>query len=91
MAPTEAPGGIAGTGVTVQVRGAPLPPPETAGAYKKKSEESGGVISMIDMLIKDLDTEMTEAETNERLNQEAHEQLMSDSADKQASPGHKIN
>jgi len=86
LAPTEAPGGIAGTGVTVltQVRGAPPPPPETAGAYKKKGEESGGVIAMIDMLIKDLDTEMTEAETNERLNQEDYEQLMSDSADKRA-------
>merc|ERR1719197_1499257 len=70
LAPTAAPGGIAGTGITVLAQGqvAPPPPPETAGAYKKKSEESGGVIAMIDMLIKDLDTEMTEAETNERLN-----------------------
>merc|ERR1719329_1624222 len=31
---------------------------------------------MIDALIKELDTEMTEAETNEKLNQEDYEELM---------------
>merc|ERR1719482_90716 len=38
LAPTAAPGGIAGTGVTVlaQSRVAPPPPPETFGAYSKK-------------------------------------------------------
>merc|ERR1719313_2910068 len=47
LAPTAAPGGIAGTGVTVlsQVRdhrqGAAPPPPEAPGAYEKKSRESG--------------------------------------------------
>merc|ERR1719380_510800 len=50
LAPTAAPGGIAGTGVTVLVdvqqhgSAKPPPPPEAPGAYKKKSEESGGVI-----------------------------------------------
>jgi len=81
LAPTEAPALLA---VSAQRRGAPPPPPETAGAYKKSGEESGGVIAMIDTLIKDLDTEMTEAETNEKLNQEDYEQLMSDSAEKRA-------
>merc|ERR1712032_30388 len=65
---TAAPGGIANTGVAVlaQVAGhaqnlvAPPPPPATWGAYSKKSEESTGVIGMIDLLIKDLDKEMTE-------------------------------
>jgi len=85
LAPTAAPGGIAGTGVTALAqRGAPPPPPETAGAYKKSGEESGGVIAMIDTLIKDLDTEMTEAEVNEKNDQEEYEQLMTDSADKRA-------
>jgi chromosome segregation ATPase len=85
LAPTEAPGGIAGTGVTVfSQRGAPPPPPETAGAYKKKGEESGGVIAMIDMLIKELDTEMTEAEVNEKNAQEEYEELMADSTAKRA-------
>merc|ERR1719335_1492043 len=56
-------------GAFAQVRAhdAPPPPPETFGAYSKKSEEGGGVIAMIDTLIKELDTEMTEAETEEKL------------------------
>merc|ERR1719486_670573 len=51
LAPTAAPGGIAGTGVTALSQVAPPPPPETAGAFKKKSEESNGVIAMMDMLV----------------------------------------
>merc|ERR1719446_1751511 len=58
LAPTAAPGGIAGTGVTVLAdvaeHVAPPPPPETAAAFSKKSEESNGVIAMIDLMIKDL-------------------------------------
>merc|ERR1719480_86237 len=60
----------------------PAPPPETWGAYATKSEESTGVISMIDLLIKDLQKEMTEAETQEKDSQADYEQLMKDSADK---------
>merc|ERR1719305_686401 len=76
LAPTAAPGGIAGTGVTVlsQIKDhsapPPPPPPEAPGAYKKKSEESGGVIAMIDLLVKDLDKEMTVAKTEEKDAQE---------------------
>jgi hypothetical protein len=59
LAPTEAPGGIAGTGVAVfaqvslhvQHKDAPAPPPETFGAYEKKTESSTGVITMMDMII----------------------------------------
>merc|ERR1719198_2689453 len=63
LAPTAAPGGIAGTGIAAfaQASGVPPPPPEAVGAYKKKGEESGGVIAMINLLIKDLDKEMDEA------------------------------
>merc|ERR1719199_1636963 len=61
LAPTEAPGGIAGTGVTVLSQVAPPPPPATAAAYSKKSEESNGVIALMDTMIKDLTKEMTEA------------------------------
>merc|ERR1740121_1964987 len=87
--PTPAPGGIAGTGITsfVQVqlnKDAPAPPPETWGAYQKKGEESQGVISMIDLLIRDLDKEMTEAEKQEELSQKSYEELMADSAQKRA-------
>merc|ERR1740138_751285 len=39
---------------------------------------------MIDLLIKDLEREITEAETEEKLAQEEYEELMSDSATKRA-------
>merc|ERR1719517_379748 len=85
-APTAAPGGIAGTGITVFAqtahREAPPPPPETFGAYTKKSEDSMGVMAMIDLLIADLDKEMTVAETDEKDAQEDYETLMADSATK---------
>merc|ERR1719203_1399156 len=90
--PTPAPGGIAGTGVTVladvsvhsQVddKVAPPPPPETWGAYAKKSGESTGVIAMIDLLVKDLTKEMTEAQTTETDAQADYEAAMRDSAEK---------
>jgi len=57
------------------------PPPEAPGPYKKKSEEGSGVIAMIDVLVKDLDREMTEAEVTEKNAQEDYERFMSDSAE----------
>merc|ERR1719217_1405871 len=82
---TAAPGDIAGTGVTVLAqRGAPPPPPETFGAYSKKSGESQGVIAMIDLLVKDLDKEMTEAKTQEKDSQADYDAAMEDSAVKRA-------
>jgi len=68
----------------VRAHDAPPPPPETFGAYQKKSEDSGGVIAMIDSLIADLDKELTEAETEEKLAQEEYEELMADSAEKRS-------
>jgi len=87
---TAAPGGIAGTGIAVlaqvsmhyQRKDAPAPPPATWGAYATKSEEGTGVISMIDLLIKDLQKEITEAETEEKDAQADYEELMKDSAAK---------
>jgi len=61
---------------------APAPPPETFGAYTKKSEEGGGVIAMIDLLVKDLDKEMTEAEAEEKNAAADYEASMQDSAEK---------
>jgi chromosome segregation ATPase len=88
LAPTAAPGGIAGTGVTVladvTAHVAPPPPPATAAAYSKKSEESNGVIALMDVMIKDLTKEMTEAETSERLAQEDYETAMKDGSEKRA-------
>merc|ERR1740130_721715 len=68
----------------VRSHDAPPPPPEAPGAYKKKGEESGGVIAMIDTLIAELDKELTESETEEKLAQEEYEELMTDSAEKRA-------
>lgn len=85
LAPTEAPGGIAGTGVAVlQTATAPPPPPESIKSYSKKGEESNGIISMMDLLIKDLDKEITEAELTEKDAQGDYEVFMTDSADKRA-------
>jgi len=88
--PTAAPGGIAGTGIAVlaevtshdQDTVAPPPPPESFGAYQKKSEDSMGVMAMMDMLLADLDKEMTEAETTEKDAQGDYETAMKDAADK---------
>merc|ERR1719172_203731 len=91
LAPTAAPGGIAGTGVTVFTQismhrddVAPPPPPPAAAAYKSKGEESGGVIAMMDSLIADLDKEMQTEEIDEKNAQEEYEQFMADSAEKRA-------
>jgi septal ring factor EnvC (AmiA/AmiB activator) len=65
-------------------RAAPPPPPETFGAYNKKSEESSGVIAMVDMLVKDLDKEMTVAETSEKEAQKDYEAMMEDAKAKRA-------
>merc|ERR1719356_830003 len=95
LAPTAAPGGIAGTGIEAMfaqggARVAPPPPPETFGAYAKKGEESTGVITMMDMMIADLDKEITEIETEEKENQSEYEQFMKDSAAKRASDAKSI-
>lgn len=92
--PTPAPGGIAGTGITalaqisLHAQGtdsvAPQHPPEAVGDYAKKSEEAGGVIAMMDLLVQDLDKEMTIAETEEKDSQGDYEGFMKDSARRRA-------
>eukprot|EP00403_Amphidinium_massartii_P030841 CAMPEP_0178398790 /NCGR_PEP_ID=MMETSP0689_2-20121128/14951_1 /TAXON_ID=160604 /ORGANISM="Amphidinium massartii, Strain CS-259" /LENGTH=712 /DNA_ID=CAMNT_0020019557 /DNA_START=23 /DNA_END=2161 /DNA_ORIENTATION=+ len=62
----------------------PPPPPESFGPYSKKGEESNGVMAMLDMLVADLDKEMTEAEAEEKNAQAEYEQFMADAADKRA-------
>jgi len=92
--PTAPPGGIASTGIialvqtssssSASLKDAPAPPPETWDAYAKKSGESTGVIAMIDLLAKDLEKEMTEAETEEKEAQADYETMMRESAKKRA-------
>merc|ERR1719360_101237 len=60
----------------------PGPPPDTWDAYAKKSDESTNVVHMIDVLIADLDKEMTEAKAEENNAQEDYETMMSESAAK---------
>merc|ERR1740123_83273 len=87
---TAAPSGIAGTGIAVlaqvsvhkQQRAAPAAPPATWGAYATKSGETSGGIAMVDLLVKDLDKELTEAGTSEKDAQSDYAQLMKDSAAK---------
>merc|ERR1712151_812184 len=86
---TPAPGGIADTGigaafVQTSSRVAPPPPPETFGPYQSKTETGNGVIAMIDLLIKDLDKEMQEADVTEKNAQAEYETMMKESAAKRA-------
>merc|ERR1719387_953951 len=86
-----APGGIAGTGVTVfaqiqahvQHKADPGPPPSLDFGGSKGSEATG-VLAMMDSILKDLDKEMTEAEAEEKDAQDDYEKMMKDSAEKRA-------
>jgi len=93
LAPTAAPGGIAGTGLglTQLHKDAPPPPPETwSASYNKASEEGNGVIAMMDLLLKDLDNEMTEMQTLEQQAQEEYEEFMTDAAEKRVADSKSI-
>merc|ERR1719146_421172 len=85
MIATAAPELIPGTTQTVfaQVRvkddAAPAPPPETWGAYQKKDGNSNGVIGLMEMLAKELQTDITEAEHEEETSQKDYERLMGES------------
>jgi len=91
LAPTEAPGGIAGTGVgfvqidaTIRSSGkaAPPPPPAADLSGGKKSEESGGVLALMDMMIADVDKETIQATLEEKDAQGDYEKTMQDATDK---------
>merc|ERR1719221_2604840 len=85
LAPTVAPGGIAGTGIGLAQTGvAPPPPPEANLAYKKSGEESGGVMAMIDLLIADIDKDNQIMEVDEKDAQKEYETFMEDSSEKRA-------
>jgi peptidoglycan hydrolase CwlO-like protein len=57
---------------------APPPPPETFGAYKK-NEKSGGVMGLMDMLIRDLENGNKDAEYEEKTAQADYAKMMEDS------------
>merc|ERR1719333_1922230 len=69
LAPTNPPAGIAGTGIGLAQTGndKPLPPPpEAVGPYKKKGQESAGVLTMMDMLVADVEKETQEMTFEEK-------------------------
>jgi len=94
LAPTNPPGGIAGTGISLTQDGskgpAPPPPPEAPGAYKKKGQESGGVLAMMDMMKAEVEKEMQEAEFAEKDAQGEYEQMVKDAAAKRAADSKSI-
>merc|ERR550514_2233201 len=92
LAPTEAPGGIAGTGIGFAQNGAAPPPPPAADmAYKKKGEESSGVIRMIDMLINDVEKENQVMKLEEEDAQSDYEKFMTDAKNKRAEDSKSMN
>jgi len=58
----------------------PGPAPEAPKKFEKKSEQSSGVVAMIDMLIADLDRETQEATVIETESQKEYEKFMKDAA-----------
>merc|ERR1719395_383861 len=63
---------------------APPPPPATWDAYQKKDGKSNGVIALMDMLLKELQDGITEAENEEKTAQTDYERLMSESQESRA-------
>merc|ERR1719316_2564082 len=53
--------------------------PETFSGEVKKNEKSAGVIGMMDMIIRDLENDMKDAEYEEKTAQEEYAELMSES------------
>jgi len=82
---------LVGIKIHAHDKAAPPPPPETYGAYAKKTEASGGVVSMIKMLVSELEKEITEATTSEQDSQKEYADLMNDSAEKKASDTKSLN
>jgi len=83
LAPTAAPGGIAGTGIGL-VQAAPPPPPAANLAYQTKGEESSGVIQMIDTLVNDVEKENQVMKLEEEDAQDDYEKFMTDAKAKRA-------
>merc|ERR1719420_963079 len=61
---------------------APPPPPEAPGKFKKKGEEAGGVMAMMDTMKADVVKETQEAEFAEKDAQGEYEQMVKDAAAK---------
>merc|ERR1719453_299959 len=60
-------------------RVAPPEAPEGLGSYEKKTQKSGGVMALMDMIVKDLDAEESELGHEESTAQKDYVELMGDS------------
>jgi chromosome segregation ATPase len=76
LAPTNPPGGIAGTGISFAQSRKPV--------ATLQKQESSGVIAMMDGLKAELAAEIQEMEFNEKDAQEEYEAMVTDAADKRA-------
>merc|ERR1719271_281189 len=76
--------------VQVSHKEAPPPPPETWGAYKKKSGKSNGAFTLLNRLSKDLQDGIADAEHDEKTSQKDYETLMSDSSTSRAQKAESI-
>merc|ERR1719161_2669148 len=91
MIATAAPEMIAGTSIAAfaqvhqRTAAAPPPPPATWDAYQKKDGKSNGVIALMDMLLKELQDAIVEAENEEKTAQKDYERLMSESQESRES------
>merc|ERR1712032_1756364 len=68
--PKMAAASFASVGLHETASAAPPPPPETWGAYKKQTEEANGILGMMQMMISDVEKEITESKTEEKNAQE---------------------
>jgi len=96
LAPTNAPGGIGGTGVTAMVQESDDDEAEEAPsfvqihAHTQVHGDANGVTAMMDVLIKDLKKEITEMQFDEKDAQSTYEKFMSDSSEKRAADSKSI-
>jgi hypothetical protein len=70
---------IAGTNQAVYLQKADIGAAPETGSYKKQSGKSGGVVQLMDILAKDLDSQIQEATHDEEIAQRDYETLMADS------------
>jgi len=68
--------------VSLRSRADPGPAPETAGGEYKKSESSGGVMAMMDQMMKDVEMDIQEGKHDEESAQKDYEEAMKDAATK---------
>merc|ERR1712008_449175 len=79
---TAAAASFASVGLHAMGSAAPAPPPETWGTWKKQTEEAGGILGMMQVMISDVEKEITESKTEEENAQEEYDALIADSGEK---------